>query len=284
MNKILILLFSFCITLFAQSSVWKISKNGDSIYLGGTVHLLKRSDYPLPKQFDKAYKNSDTIYFETDLQAGNSQSFQQRLFSKMRLENGQTLSSVLNPRTYKRLKAFASKYPINFNQFEGFKPAMIILMLSISELQKLGIDAPGVDLYYENRALSDGKKLGSLETPNDQLNFLASMGEGNENSFVNKSLDDFKKTKFLMPKMTKAWREGNLNKLDNLFAKDMKKDYPKVYKTLLVDRNNNWLPQIKKMFENKNKEFVLVGVGHLVGNDGLIYMLRKDGFTIEQLR
>jgi uncharacterized protein YbaP (TraB family) len=284
MKKLLLLLISFSITLFAQSSVWKITKNGDSIYLGGTLHLLKRSDYPLPKEFDKAYRNSDKLYFETNLQAGMAQSFQQKLFSKMRLESGQKLSTVLDASTYKRLKTFASKYPVNFNFFEEFKPTMIILTLTIAEFKNLGIDAPGVDLYYEQKARHDKKNLGSLESPDDQLNFLVSMGKGNEDSFVNKSLDDFNKTKVLMPKMTKAWRSGNLNALDHLFIKDMKKDYPQIYKSLLVDRNYNWLPIIKNMFYNNEKEFVLVGAAHLIGKDGLIYQLKKDGYKIEQVR
>lgn len=284
MKKIFLILLTLSFSLFAQSSVWKITKGSHSIYLGGTVHILKKSDYPLPQEFDIAYNNSDEVYFETDLNASMQESFQKKLFSHMKLKNGKKLSNILSEKTYKRLKTFSSKYPMNFNFFENFKPSFIILSLTISELQRIGIDTPGVDSYYEQKARLDGKYIGALETPQQQLEFLSSMGEGNENSFVNKALDDFKKTKTLMPKMTSAWRNGDLEALYELFAKDMKKDYPKIYKSLLLERNQNWLPIIKSMFNNSKKEFVLVGAGHLIGKDGLIYQLKKEGFVVEQLK
>jgi uncharacterized protein YbaP (TraB family) len=63
----------------------------------------------------------------------------------------------------------------------------------------------------------------------------------------------------------------------------MKRDYPQLYKALLVDRNKKWLPKVEAYFKTEKREFVLVGVGHLVGADGVLAALEKKGYRVEQL-
>lgn len=282
MKKSIIVLFLLTSLLYSKSSVWKIEKGNDVIYVGGTIHILKKSDYPLPKEFEKAYGKSDKIYFETDLNAPLQQDFQKKLLMKMQLENGKKLSTVLSATTYKRLKEFVSSYNLKIENFEQFKPIMVIQTLTMVELQRIGVNMPGVDYYFNMRALNDGKKVGKLETVDAQLTFLSDMGKGNEDNLVNKSLDDFKKTGELVGDITRFWKNGDEEKLGEFFLKEMKNKYPKVYQTLLVDRNNDWLPIIKSMFGNDEKEFVLVGTAHLLGQDGIIEKLKKEGYKIER--
>lgn len=284
MRKSLIILFLLTSFLYSKSLVWKIEKGGDVIYVGGTIHILKKSDYPLPKEFEKAYNKSDKIYFETDLNASLEQDFQKKFLMKMHLKNGKKLSTVLSPTTYKSLKKFASNYNLKIENFEHFKPIMIIQTLTIAELQKIGVTMPGVDYYFNMRALNDGKKVGKLESVDAQLTFLSDIGKGNEDNLVNKSLDDFKKTSEVINDITASWKNGDEKKLGEFFLKEMKDKYPKIYQNLLVNRNNNWLPIIKSMFGNEEKEFVLVGTAHLLGQDGIIEKLKKEGFKIQRVK
>ena len=69
----------------------------------------------------------------------------------------------------------------------------------------------------------------------------------------------------------------------NLGITPLLKDFPDIYQSLLVDRNNNWLPQIEAMFDSKDTEFVLVGALHLVGKDGLLQRLEAAGYKVTQL-
>ena len=83
--------------------------------------------------------------------------------------------------------------------------------------------------------------------------------------------------------MTAAWRSGDVDKLSELFLKEMKKEFPKLYKTLFTDRNNKWLDKIETYLQTPQKEFVLVGVGHMVGEDGLIEQLKRRGYEVKKL-
>jgi uncharacterized protein YbaP (TraB family) len=80
-----------------------------------------------------------------------------------------------------------------------------------------------------------------------------------------------------------AWRKGDVKKLDELMNTELKSRLPKLYKTLIVDRNRNWLPLIDAYRKTPRTEFILVGVGHLVGPDGIIETLKKKGYKVDKL-
>ena len=270
--------------LFAQTSVWKVQKDEETIYLGGTIHLLRQQDYPLPKEFDIAYTKSDIIYFETDLEALDQPSVQEAILSRMKLTNGKKFSELISKETYEDLRVHALKYGIDVKSFEPFKPAMVMLTLTIMELKNIGVDAQGVDKFYLNKALADNKMLGKLESVDTQIKYLVSIGMGNEDNLISQTLTDLKKLQKYYNRMLSSWRLGSTGSLNKLFVKDMKKRFPKVYKSLLVERNNNWMPIIEEMFENDKTEFVLVGVAHLVGSDGLLKQLKSKGYKIKKLK
>lgn len=282
MKRIFLTFILLSTYLLADSSVWRVQKGDDVLYIGGTVHMLKKSDYPLPKEYDRAFEDAHRLYFETNLQDTNKPSFQKALVSKMLLKDGKKLSTTLSKETYKKLQKYARFYSINLRDYEKFKVSAIIVTLTMAEFQRIGVNALGVDKYYELKGLNSGKSFGELESIDEHLNFLASIGEGNEDKLVDKSLDEFKKLRAFVDEMTEAWRSGDEEKLYNLFSKDMKIEYPKIYDSIIVQRNNNWLPKIKAMFGNSEREFVLVGVGHLLGEEGLIEQLKKDGFRVEK--
>ena len=282
-----ILIFTLFIlqnVLFAQTSIWKIQKNDEIIYLGGTIHLLRAKDYPLPIEYEKAYQNANSIYFETDLQTLENPAMQKTILSHMLYKNGKKLSNVLSPKVYQALKEHAQSRGLNLQQFDGFKPAMILLSLTVIELQRMDINASGVDKYYLNKSLKDKKHIGQLESVQTHMNYMASMGQGNEDNLIIQSLKDFKETKTKFLSMIKAWREGENETLYNLFVIDMKKNTPQLYKSILVERNNNWMPVLKSLFKNNKTEFVLVGAAHLVGEDGLLQQFKNQGFSVKRFK
>ena len=86
-----------------------------------------------------------------------------------------------------------------------------------------------------------------------------------------------------MQEMKVAWRNGDPQALVDLAITPLIKDFPDIYQSLLVQRNNNWLPQIEAMFSNQQTELILVGTLHLVGKDGLLQRLEAAGYKISQL-
>lgn len=269
--------------VIADTSVWRVSNGDFTVYLGGTVHLLRQSDYPLPQEYEDAYANSDTLVFETDIAAMSDIATQARLLAQLTYSDERTLESVLNEEAYAELESYTSGIGLPIMMLQKFKPGMVVTTLQVFEFQKLGFTPEGVDAFFNARAVSDGKPVAVLESLEDQIAFLASMGEGNESEFILMSLKDLEDTEQAMDAMLAAWRTGDSEQLTAMFVADMQTRAPEVYESLLKGRNLNWLPQIDAMLQDSDTEFVLVGAAHLVGDDGLLALLAEQGYQVEQL-
>lgn len=267
----------------ADGMVWKVSDGKSHLFLAGTVHVLRKSDYPLPSAFEQAYQAADTLVFETDIDAIDTAAVQQRMIELMTYPNGRNLSDVLSPATYKALQQQCVAMGIPIENFQTFKPAMVVVTLLYVELRRLGIAEQGVDKIFHQRAKQDGKMLVSLEKIEQHLSFVANMGEGEEDQFILHSLRDLNRTGSMMDELLQAWKTVDIVTLQKLLNADFKDDFPKLYQSLLVDRNKHWLPQIKAMYQREGTEYVLVGAAHLLGEEGLLKQLQRLGYRVEKL-
>jgi uncharacterized protein YbaP (TraB family) len=280
---------SFALVLFActwasaASSVWKAQKGNAVIYLGGTCHVLRETDYPLPEEFDTAYKASDTVIFETDIGTLNDPSTQQKMLAKATYADGSTIDQHLSPRVYGKLSAYCDANGIPLQAFGRFKPSILMVTLTLMEFMKLGVTSRGVDTYFYELAKKDKKNVEGLETADQQIDYLVSMADGNEDEFVTYSLKDLKTLKETFETLADAWRKGDTGKLAEMMITELKTGQPKLYRKLIVDRNRNWLPVIAADAGKPQTRFFLVGVGHLVGPDGIIEALVKKGYKVDKL-
>ena len=267
----------------ADTSVWEVTSGNNTVYLGGTVHLLRPSDYPLPPEFDEAYANSSQIYFETDISSMSDMSVQAQMLQQLTYSDERTLKSVLSEEAYTALSVHTARLGLPMMMMEKFKPGMIISTLQVLDFQRMGFTPQGVDMHFNSRAVADGKFIGQFETIQEQIGFLAAMGEGNESEFILLSLQDLEDTDTLISKMVDAWRTGDTDALSELFVEEMREEAPELYESLLLQRNRNWLPDIETMLTTQATEFVLVGAAHLVGPEGLVEMLADKGYTVRRL-
>ena len=284
MRKYLFILLIFPSVGFSETSLWQVSKNGNKLFLGGTIHLLKKEDYPLPVEFGAAFKKSDKLVFETDIEKIQTPEFGKKMAQMFTLPPGKSLKEVLNKKTFKKLEKHLADRNIPIDSFLHFKPSMLVLVLTVIELKRMGMVDIGVDQYFHNKAKEAGKAIGYFETVDEQLAFLLTMGEGNENEMIINTINDMSKMEATMNVIKSAWLSGDENKLVEVGLTEMMRDYPGIYQSLLVKRNNNWMPHIERMMTDKKVEMVLVGALHLVGKDGLLQQLRNKGYTIKQFK
>jgi uncharacterized protein YbaP (TraB family) len=265
------------------ASVWKVSNGQNSVYIGGTIHLLKAESFPLPEEYDKAYRLSDKLIFETDIEAIQTPAFQQKAMAQMILTDGTTLESHLSQETFQALKEYLSSKGIAIQNFQLFKPSAVALTISLLEYQANGFLPQGVDHYYSSKARKEGKPQGWLESVDEQIGFLASIGQGDDENMVKYTLQDLNELPQYLDKILAGWRTGELSELENMMVKDMQQEAPKMYQTILVDRNNNWMPKITQMLQDEQTELVLVGTAHLAGPDSVLNKLKAKGFKVEKL-
>jgi uncharacterized protein YbaP (TraB family) len=281
--KFIYLILLFIPTLVsAQSSVWKVSKGNQHLFIGGTIHVLGKDDYPLPKAYDKAYRQSETIVFETNIEKANDPAFMRKLVESFAYKHGKTLRSDLKRATFTTLEEYCLNSGIPISILLPYKPQFASLMLTSMELQKLGIRLAGVDDHFNQRALRDNKLVHQLETIEEQLQFLANMGLGQEDELILSTIKENQQLENLMQLMLNAWRKGDNTVLDREIIQPMKAEFPSTYQDLLVKRNNNWLPAIKAYLYSPDIEFILVGALHLAGDDGLIVKLQNAGYNVTQ--
>jgi uncharacterized protein YbaP (TraB family) len=284
--KLPTLLFSlliFTVPVLAKSPLWKVSKGDDHLFIGGTIHMLSQSDFPLPPEFEKIYSQSEQLVFETDMKKLQAPDVQMKMLKKMSYQDGSTLKDHLKPETYKALEEYSSKSGIPMEMLNNFKPGMASTMLTIIELKKLGVDSEGVDAFYNNKASRDNKTLGKLETVDQQISFLSSLGEKNPDEFIMYTLRDMKELPKIFGNMKAAWKIGDTKKLAEIGITPLKQNFPDIYQNLLVKRNNAWIPQIEVMMKTKEIEMILVGALHLAGNESVLAQLKALGYTVEQL-
>jgi hypothetical protein len=284
---------ALCASLFfthgasAESSVWKVSKYNDAtndvVYVGGTIHILPVSEFPLPTEFTDAYKLTDSIVLETSLPDPKDTQFQMQMMKKMSYSKGKKLTDVLSKKTYQQLNEYISGFGGNLNDLSTFKPGFVVAMMAMMEAQRSQLSGDGVDAYFNQLASKDNKVIEYLETMDFQLDMLSNMGLGHEESFIKSSLSQMDDFKNMFTQLIKAWRAGDETKLAELVITPMKED-PKTMKLLMTDRNKNWIPHIEKMFGDKDKEFVLVGAGHLVGGKSVIALLKARGYRVEKFK
>jgi uncharacterized protein YbaP (TraB family) len=265
------------------ASVWKVSTGQNSLYIGGTIHVLTPEDYPLPKEYDSAFQAADKLVFETDIAAINSIEFQQQMMAQLVYADGTTLDKVLKAETYTALKQHLATRNVPVEAMAQLKPALVAISLTVMELQAMGFTSEGVDQFYSNKARDEGKPQAWLETPDEQLAFIVGMGKEDESAMIDYALKDVEKLPDVINTMHASWLAGDMPALAAATIDDFKADYPQIYQDLLISRNNLWMPQITKMLNDEEVEFVLVGAMHLAGPDSILNKLKAKGFKVEKL-
>lgn len=265
-----------------KHSLWKIHSKSNTVYLLGSVHMLKPEDYPLDKSIENAYERSSQLFFEVDLDSVDKEKLQQLTIAKGTYSGGLTLKDGLSKQTYKSAQKRLVDLGLKIEQFERFKPWILAMTLAMSELQRLGFDqGRGIDKYFSERAKKDGKKVDGLETAEYQLGLFGDMPADTQEAMLLQTMNDLDRMQKQFDAVVRAWKTGDANTLDTFLLKSFK-DHPGVYKALITDRNKNWLPKIESLIGRKENVMVVVGVAHLVGSDGIVAALAQKGYQVEQ--
>lgn len=278
---LLLSLFLPCFS-YAETSLWRVSKGKNQLYIGGTMHLLSKSDYPLPDEFEQAFREIDLLVLEADLDALSKPKAQAQLAQSLMYTDGTTLKSKIKNKTFNALARYCKTADLSMAVMQKMKPSMVVLTLTMAELKRLGLAGTGVDQFFLEKAQKADKKITGLESAETQINALENMANGRENELILSIIKELKQTPEFMDDMKKAWRTGNLIDLEKIGIKTMQTEFPELNKNLLTSRNNAWLPKIKAMLATPEKELILVGALHLAGEQGVLAQLTKQGYVVEQ--
>ena len=263
----------------AQSPVWAIHGTHNTVYLAESVHLLKASDARLPAAFDTAYAGARTIVMEIDLSNLDTEHMQAYMLEHAALKNGTTLRQAIGEQRFAKLGAEAARLGLPLEVLETLEPWAVALTLTDLEYLRLGFDPEqGVEKQIERRARADQKPMLGLETLEEQLGQLEQLSPEQQARFLELTIEEMHDAEHETDALLAAWRAGDNRKMAELLSSEYD-SFPELFRALVTERNRRWLPQIERFLKDDHDYMVVVGALHVVGEQGLLEMMRHDGYA-----
>ncbi len=268
--------------VLAEPALWAIKDKDSTIYLFGTVHVLKPTTQWRSPRIAKAFRDADDVVME--IEQPEDAASTRALMLKYGVDQAAPLSTKLKPESYAKLQAAAQGMGFPPQALEPMRPWLAALTVSLTPLLKAGYDPEsGVEKLLTAQAKAAGKPISAFETMEQQVRFFADMTPVQETQLLESTLDEIDDGPAKIDALVTAWAAGDQAELKRQMVDEMQSDYPDVYKLLLVDRNQNWAEQLKTKLAGSGVSFVAVGAGHLTGPDSLQAQLAKLGIKAERV-
>lgn len=265
----------------SRTSLWRVSDGLNEVIIGGTIHILNVEDFPLPDSFIDAFSQADILVTEisqSDLEDDSGDSDGDLLINPDGL-----LSEILLPSTLEIVDEFLAQFGLTLEPIDELLPFWAGRIFVQLKETVLGY-GPGVDFFFMSLAdLAEIPNEG-LESEESQLNILNSTAEEvSPDELILDAIETAESTEYFdtLDFYIDAWREGNIEFFE--FLNDLQKEQDEEsYNLILRDRNLAWVPQIEDMLLTEEVELILVGVGHLAGDDNVLELLEELGYTVER--
>lgn len=265
-----------------EPAVWVVKDQDSTIYLVGTVHLLKPGTVWRTPKIEKAIADSDELWLE--IVEVDDPAAMVPMIQKHGLDPAKPLSAKLTPEQNAKLKAMADRYGLPAAGLEPLKPWLAALTFSVAPLQAAGYDPDaGVDKLIKAQAVKEGDRVKGLETVEQQIGFFAGMSEAEQVEFLDQTLDDAGEGSAVLDRLAEAWAEGDVDAIADAMNAEMKTEAPEIYDRLLTQRNVRWAGQIQDLLKGSGAQLVAVGAGHLAGPDSVQAQLKKRGVKAVRL-
>lgn len=257
--------------------LWELRGKHNTVYLLGSIHVLRPTDYPLAAVMLDAYAAADSLIMEIDPQEIDSAATQTEMLTDALLPEGKSLQTVLGARRYAHASSLAGALGADLSAFDRYAPWFAAEAISQQQLLKLGFEPQsGVEMYFLGRSRNDGKRIAGLETAHDQIALFQALSLDAQADYLVSSLEQAHELPSEIDDMVHAWQRGDAAWFTREIASEFGSD-PALYESLLAARNRRWLPRIEALLNERENYLVIVGTGHLVGRGSVIELLRRDG-------
>ncbi len=262
-----------------KALLWKIEKEelSQASYLYGTIHIIPKEDFFLPSGTLTAIEETETMVFEIDMSVMSDPSQQMALMGKAVMKDGKKLSNLLSEEDYGVVKAHFDKMGLPLGLFERMKPAFLTIFASEDmspEVLQSG-DMKSYEMEFLEMGETKNMSTGGLESVEYQLSVFDSIPYADQAQMLVESIKNSDEGNDELAKMIKIYKDQDLLGMQEMFSDESLGDMD----ILLNNRNKNWIAPMKE-YMSKNPTFFAVGAGHLVGEEGVISLLRQEGYTV----
>jgi uncharacterized protein YbaP (TraB family) len=270
-----------------RAFLWEVKSaqaQGGTVYVVGSIHLGRPGELSFPASMDAAFARSDTLVVEVDVGTVDALALQRFILEQGMLPPNQRLSERLDPETAKLLGPAAERVGLPLAGLERMRPWVVAVTLSVMELQRAGYQAGlGVDRVFLDRARG-AKEILELETAEGQLRMLAGLPEPLQDAMLRDQLSRSEQFTQGLERIIAAWKAGDAEAMAALVFRDEADPVLRpVYEKLFYERNVRMAQALGGMLAQPRTWFVVVGAGHVVGPEGVVALLEKQGHRVRQL-
>ena len=264
--------------------LWEAKSAKNTVYILGSIHLARASLYPLDKKIEDAFARSDALAVEVNIEAYDPVVLQQMFMERGVYSDGSTIGDHLSEETFKLVVDKMRSLGLGLTQTVLFKPWFLAVTLATLELVKLGFNPEyGVDKHFLIKAKN--KKILELESVEYQLNLFDGFTDKQQDLFLFSTLLDLNIIEKEMDDLIEAWENGDVVKTEEILMQGLEQ-YPEILPIvdkIFYQRNIKMAAKIENYLDTNDTYFVVVGAGHLVGEKGIIQLLKKKGYLLHQL-
>jgi len=269
----------------AELFLWRVtSPAGDRAYLAGSLHLAGPGLYPLPEPFVRAFDEAGRLVVEIDTETLPRKTVSDFIAGRGLAAPGRVLEDYLTPATRGLLAQSGRNRP----EYARYRPWLAALAIQLAALEENGFSARyGLDKHFLDQAAGRRLPVSELETFAEQMDILADLGPEEENLFLEATLREAADLPGTMADFLAAWHRGDVSGFAELLFNGFKAypDLAGLMDRLIVRRNHLMLERLSPLLTASGPPpFVVVGAGHLVGEESLLALLAAQRYQIEQLR
>ena len=281
------LLLAGCPALAAENghpvSMWQIEGASNSIYLLGSIHMLREQDHPIPSVIYAAYREADALIMELDMDDIDPVAEQALATELGLIQDGRTLRDLMGPERYAEAESLAAELQIPLRLLDKSEPWYAAVNIEIMMLMRIGFNPMhGIEFHLSELAQRDHKEIFGLETTRQQLEILDNLSLESQRDMLIQTLSDSKGLAEVMDDMIDAWRYGDIEFLEKSLLADMQ-EFAELHQAIVVNRNRNWVEKIQELLSEEDDYLIVVGALHLVGAEGVPHLLSQRGFDVIQL-
>lgn len=267
--------------------LWEVKSDKNTIYILGSIHIAKRNLYPLEKNIEDAFAKADILVTEINLNEIDAFKSQQMALKHGVYQGGDTLRNNLSAKTYELVLKRSKKLltPLEAGVIDVYKPWYIAFMLLQRQCKALGYEAEyGIDNYFSKKAKGE-KTVLELESLEYQMDILNSLSQEEQELFLYYTLIELDILEHQMNEFTEAWLKGDIKKMESIMKEGLSEE-PRLlsfYEKFFYQRNKNMVLRIEELLKTKEVYFIIVGVSHLIGKEGIVELLKQKGYSPRQL-
>lgn len=267
----------------SEPAFWRATLGKSTVYLLGSMHFGHEKFFPLPATVEQAYERADVLVVEVDMSRITAPVALETVSRHGRLPSGQALSRILSKEVYAALTQTVEQAGLPLAALQPLQPWFVAVQLIEAEIRKTALRQNlGIDLYFLNKG---GKPVEQLETLDQQLSLFGGLSLPEQEKFLRQTLRDLDGSGDYLKILADAWRQGDLQTLEHALIKPFKDnaDTKQLFDKVFTQRNQHMTEAVLDYLSADRDVFFVVGVGHMLGEQGMLDQLQSRGVNLHRV-